>query len=61
MTTKDHKLISEALKKGRDKQAFNQSGSVYEAVAYQLAQCLKKDNPKFDIESFLEDCGLNAD
>ena len=67
MTRKDYQLIADVFQRNRiyDSFIFDEEarGSAYRAasrVAYDLADALALDNPRFNRDTFLKACGIEV-
>jgi len=63
MTKKDYELIASQLTvvkaHYKDGSLWREGGAdVYEAVVVRLSLALEQDNPRFDRDKFLKDCGV---
>lgn len=58
MTRKDYKLIADAVNEARLLSNYVLPERAIELVAQTLATALAKDNPRFDMERFIEACGF---
>lgn len=55
MTRKDYKLIADAVNEAR---MLAEHPDSVQLAAQTLATALAKDNPRFDMERFIEACGF---
>ena len=61
MHRKDYALIADALRRARYAAANDVGALVGNSdAALELADALKRDNPRFDRAKFLAACGINA-
>ena len=58
MSKKDYRAIADAIKQARQK--YPQATEAYNAIVDAIAVVLKKDNPRFDYERFLDYLGTQC-